>query len=138
MNGVCFALLFQRDKPLKHDGKMKYTEMLYETEGIELQGWNDLEGLACPVGSIRNPRLFQSKKVLAGTLAGVIDQFLFYGMLGALVSGRIAAMAIDDRAAAIKAFRKATLTFYPSYAAKRAFNRVPDGIKNRLPAWGCP
>ena len=136
MNGVCFALLSQRDKPLKHDGKMKYTEMLYETEGIELQGWNDLEGLACPAGSIRNPRLFQGKKVLAGTLAGVIDPFLFYGMLGALVSGRIAAMAIDDRGAAIKAFRKATLTFYPSYAAKRAFNRVPDGIKKPVARLG--
>ena len=129
VNGTCFALLFQRDIPLTRKGKMKYTEMLFEKEGVELQGWDDLLGGACPVGSIRNPRLFHGNKILAGTLAGVIDPFLFFGMLGALVSGRIAAMAIEDKAEAYSAFRKATWTYYPSYVAKRAFNLVPDLVK---------
>ena len=129
VNGVCFALLFQRNIPLKRDGKMKYTEMLFEKEGVELAGWDDLEGGACPVGSIRNPRLLQGNKIFAGTIAGVIDPFLFFGMLGALVSGRIAAMAIDDKAEAYAAFRRATLTFYPSYLAKRAFNLVPHALR---------
>jgi len=129
INGVCFALLFQRDKPLKDDAKKKYTQMLFDKEGMEFEEWHDLEGLACPVGSIRNPRLFQGDKILAGTLAGVIDPFLFYGMLGALVSGRIAAMAIDNKEEAMKAFRKAIMTFYPSYTAKRVFNHIPDSIK---------
>jgi flavin-dependent dehydrogenase len=132
VNGVCFALLFQRDHPLRREGKEKYTRMLAEKAGVELEGWSDFEGLACPVGSISNPRIFQGNKILAGTLAGVIDPFLFYGMLGALVSGRIAAMAIEDKAEAYQAFRKATLTFYPTYVAKRLFTHVPDAVKRPL------
>lgn len=129
INGVCFALLFQRNIPLGREGKMKYTEMLFENEGVELPGWDDLQGAACPVGSIRNPRLFQGNKIFAGTIAGVIDPFLFFGMLGALVSGRIAAMAVDDKKEAYDAFRRATITFYPGYLAKRAFNLVPHFMR---------
>lgn len=132
INGVCFSLLFQRDYPLRREAKEKYTRMLAEAEEMKLEKWGDFEGLACPVGSIRNPRLFHGNKILAGTLAGVIDPFLFYGMLGALVSGRIAAMAVDDKAEAYAAFRKATLPFYSTYAAKKAMTHVPDGIKRTL------
>lgn len=132
VNGVCFALLFQRRAPLNRDAKKKYEELLFEKEGVELPGWDDLEGGCCPVGSIRNPRLFHNRKILAGTLAGVIDPFLFFGMLGALVSGRIAAMAINDKAEAYAAFRKATLTFYPGYINKRLFNLVPHAIRKPL------
>jgi len=129
INGVCFALLFQRNIPLARDGKKRYEELLFENEGVELPGWDDLEGGCCPVGSIRNPRLFQGNKIFAGTIAGVIDPFLFFGMLGALVSGKIAAMAVDDKKKAYDAFRKATITFYPGYLAKRAFNLVPHSMR---------
>ncbi len=129
INGVIFALLFQRRIPLHKDGKKKYEQLLFEKEGVEINGWDDLEGGACPVGSIRNPRLFQGDKIFAGTLAGVIDPFLFFGMLGALVSGRIAAMAVEDKGEAFDAFKAATRTFYPSYIAKRAFNKVPHALR---------
>jgi len=132
INGVCFALLFQRDLPLKREGKKKFMDMLYEIEGVEFKDWDDLEGGACPVGSIRNPRLFKGDKILAGTLAGMIDPFLFFGMLGALVGGRISAMAIEDKREAYDTFTNTVRTFYPSYAAKRVFNRIPDSIKRPL------
>lgn len=133
INGVCFALLFQRDNPLSVDGREKFVRMLGEAEEMELEKWSALDGaLACPVGSIRNPRLFHNRKILAGTLSGAIDPFLFYGMLGALVSGRIAAMAVEDKAEAYAAFRRATTSFYPSYLAKRAFVHVPDAIKRPM------
>lgn len=132
INGVCFALLFQRRVPLGGDDKKKYEDMLFEKEGVELKGWDDLEGGCCPVGSIRNPRLFHNRKILTGTIAGVIDPFLFFGMLGALVSGKIAAMAVDDKAAAQAAFRKATRTYYPGYLNKRLFNMVPHAVRKPL------
>ncbi len=132
INGVCFALLFQRDRPLGREGKEKFVRMLAEA-GVEgLEEWRDLEGLACPVGSIRNPRLFHNRKILAGTLCGAIDPLLFYGMLGALVSGRIAAMAVEDKAEAYAAFRKATMPFYSTYALKKALNLVPDVVKGPM------
>lgn len=138
INGVSFALLFQRDLPLSREGKEKYVTMLADLEGIEFAHWNDLLGGACPVGSIRNPRLFHGNKILAGTFAGVIDPFLFFGMLGALVSGRIAAKAIDDKAEAWNDFRKAIWTFYPSYVMKRIWNALPDFVKRPLVRAGLP
>jgi flavin-dependent dehydrogenase len=132
VNGVCFALLFQRKAPLKKDGKKKYEELLFEKEGVELPGWDDLEGGCCPVGSIRNPRLFHGTKILSGTIAGVIDPFLFFGMLGALVSGKISAIAIEDKAKAYDLFRKATWTFYPGYVNKRVFNLVPHALRKPI------
>jgi flavin-dependent dehydrogenase len=136
VNGVIFALLFQRDIPLKKDGKKKYMELLFEKEGVEFKSWSDLDGGACPVGSIRNPRIFRGDKIFAGTIAGVIDPFLFFGMLGALVSGRIAAIAVEDKRDAYDAFRKATRTFYPSYLAKRTFNRVPHALRRPVVTLG--
>ncbi|MHB8894602.1 MAG: NAD(P)/FAD-dependent oxidoreductase [Candidatus Geothermincolia bacterium] len=132
INGVCFALLFQRNIPLTRDGKEKYVEMVAEHMGWEFDNWKDLMGGACPVGSIRNPQLFKGNKIFAGTLAGVIDPFLFFGMLGALVSGRIAAKAIDDKAEAYHDFRRAVITYYPNYVAKRIWNHVPDSIKKPI------
>lgn len=132
INGVSFALLFQRDIPLSQAGKEKFAQMLAELEGVEFSEWRDLLGGACPVGSLRNPRLFHGNKILAGTVAGVIDPFLFFGMLGALVSGRIAAKAIEDKAAAYDEFRRAIWTFYPNYLAKRAWNVTPDFVKRPL------
>ncbi|MBU1671647.1 MAG: FAD-dependent oxidoreductase [Actinobacteria bacterium] len=129
INGAGFALLFQRDLPLTRHGREKFVSMLSEFEGMEFTGWTDLLGGACPVGSLRNPRLFLGNKILSGTVAGVIDPFLFFGMLGALVSGRISAMAIEDKAEAYDAFRRTVMTFYPSYVAKRIWNMLPDIIK---------
>lgn len=132
INGISFALLFQRDVPLTRWGKEKFTTMAAEGEGLVFKQWNDLIGGACPVGSIRNPRLFHGNKILAGTLSGVIDPMLFFGMLGALVSGKIAAKAIDDKAEAWEDFRSVTRLFYPEYVMKKISNLVPHWLKRPL------
>jgi len=136
INGASFALLFQRDIPLSREGKQKFVRLLSEGEGVEFNNWRDLLGGACPVGSIRNPRLFHGKKIIAGTLAGVIDPYLFFGMLGALVSGRIAAKAIEDKAEAYEDFRRAVRTFYPAYIRKRFLDLMPAAVKKPLARFG--
>jgi len=132
INGISFALLFQRDVPLSRAGREKFTQMVAEGEGLEFKQWNDLIGGACPVGSIRNPRLFHGNKILAGTLSGVIDPLLFFGMLGALVSGKIAAKAIEDKGEAYEDFKQVTRLFYPEYIMKKLQNLVPDFLKRPL------
>lgn len=132
INGISFALLFQRDVPLDRSGKERFMQLVSEGEGLDLKGWDDLIGGACPVGSFRNPRLFHGNKILAGTLAGVIDPLLFFGMLGALVSGKIAATAIDDKAEAYEAFRRVTRLYYPEYLLKKAQNLLPHFLKRPL------
>ena len=129
INGISFALLFQRDVPLSRAGKEKFMQVVAEGEGLEFKQWNDLVGGACPVGSLHNPRLFQGNKILTGTLAGVIDPMLFFGMLGALVSGKIAAKAVEDKAEAWEDFRRVTRLYYPAYILKKIQNMVPDFLK---------
>ena len=136
INGAGFALLFQRDVPLMRDGKEKFRQMLAQREGMDFTGWSDLIGGACPVGSFHNPRLFHGNKILAGTLAGVIDPFLFFGMLGALVSGRIAARAIEDKGLAYQEFRMATRSYYPNYILKKIWNLLPDAAKRPIVSAG--
>ena len=132
MNGVCFAILFQRGVPLTREGKEKFVNLLYRNEGVEFDSWTDLLGGACPVGSIRNPRLFHGNKILAGTLSGIIDPFLFFGMLPALLSGRIVATAIDDKGEAWAEFQRAIKTYYPTYVARKAFGLIPDFARRSL------
>ena len=136
INGAGFALLFQRDVPLTRDGKEKFRQMSAEREGMDFTGWSDLIGGACPVGSFHNPRLFHGNKILAGTLAGVIDPFLFFGMLGALVSGRVAARAIEDKGVAYREFRMATRSYYPSYLLKKTWNLLPDAARRSVVSAG--
>jgi len=136
VNGVGFALLFQRGVPLERAGKEKFRSMVEENEGVDFTEWNDLLGGACPVGSIRNPRLFHGNKIIAGTLGGVIDPFLFFGMLGALISGRIAAKAVEDKAGAYEDFRLATRSFYHNYAFKKIWDMLPDFIRRPVARLG--
>ncbi len=44
--------------------------------------------------------MFKNNMIIAGTLGGVIEPVLNFGMLGAMVSGKIAAMAVTDRGSA--------------------------------------
>ncbi|MDD5748985.1 MAG: hypothetical protein PHP64_08090, partial [Actinomycetota bacterium] len=112
--------------------KQKFKSMLEEIQGMTFNQWNELLGGACPVGSIRNPRLFHGNKILAGTLSGVIDPFLFFGMLGALVSGRIASTAIVDKEKAWQDFKRATRTFYSNFVAKKIWDALPDSVRRPL------
>ncbi|MBN2169511.1 MAG: NAD(P)-binding protein, partial [Actinobacteria bacterium] len=129
INGVSFAILFQRDVPLSKKGMDKYKRMLSEKEGIEFDNWHSMLGGACPVGSIRNPKLFHGKLILTGTLSGVIDPILFFGMMGALASGVIAADALEDREKAYNEFKAATRMFYPCYVVKKGMNMAPHLFK---------
>ena len=42
------------------------------------------------------PRLFAKGKILAGTLCGLMDPLFLFGVTGALMSGKIAALAVTD------------------------------------------
>ncbi len=42
-------------------------------------------------------RLFSKGMIMAGTLSGMIEPFWGYGIVGALISGAIAAKAVTDR-----------------------------------------
>jgi len=127
INGVAFAFVYQRGTPLSEGAKHAFRAHVEAAEPtFTLGAWHDLEFGACPSGSFRNPRLFWNDKILAGSLGGSIDPLLNFGMLGAMLSGRIAAWAVVEPRVAAREFRRLNVSFYPLLCARRALVRMPD------------
>jgi hypothetical protein len=129
-NGIAFGLCFTRG-PFPPALKEAWERRLVEEEGLEFAAWDEHEG-AVAVRRWNNPRLFWGDKILAGSLAGVQDPFTLFGVHGALVSGRIAAVAVDDAVAAREMFRRFTTSYKYSFAAKRCFDLLPHPARKRV------
>jgi flavin-dependent dehydrogenase len=115
IHGQAGALLFQRKKPLSPEAKAWFPEQLAKDEGVDFPEWHNLDVGVLPMGSINNPRLFHDRFILAGTLAGAQDPVLLFGVHGALVTGKIAAMALSRPEEAQREFRKINLLWKFSY-----------------------
>jgi len=129
-NGIAFALAFDR-VPLRRDARSRFAERLLRDLGVELDGWRDFQG-AVGAKRLDNPRLFAAGKILAGSLAGMQDPFFFFGVHASLISGRIAAMAVDDPAAAWDLFRRISTIYKYSFAARRLFAPLPHAARRPL------
>jgi flavin-dependent dehydrogenase len=129
VNGVAFAFVFQRSRPLSDVDRAAFQSRVEATEPFRLTGWHEARFGACPSGSWRNPRLFWSDKILAGSVAGSMDPLLNFGMLGAMLSGKIAAQAVSCPREAAREFRRLNLSFYPLLAARRLVIRLQDPLR---------
>lgn len=118
MNGIVFAHVFQRD-PIGKSTLEAFEEKMYEAEGFEFKEWLHFT-FPCPSASIHNPRLFSGNKIITGALASCIEPFMFFGLHGALVSGKIAAMAVTDKGKAYEEFLKCEKLFKTVYLTKKA------------------
>ncbi|RIK09818.1 MAG: hypothetical protein DCC49_05220 [Acidobacteria bacterium] len=119
-NGVGAAVLFQRRKPLTVASMEWFPAQLAEDEGIEFTRWDAIDNLVgTPTGTLWNPRLFSGNLILTGTLAGMQDPSMVLGVHGALVSGKIAAMAVSSRDGALAEFRRLNRWWKVAYLARR-------------------
>jgi len=139
VNGIAFALIFNRQRPVAKWEMEKFAEQATLEDGYPFKKFFPLGGgakggaAAAPIRHFSNPRLFQGDLILAGTLAGMMDPILFFGMHGAFLSGKIAARAYSDPAGAYDEFRRLNWTFYPLLAAKRIINRSPQDLMVKYP-----
>lgn len=123
MNGHDWTLFFTRN-PISPGDLEDFKRELEETEGIKAEEW--LAGYGpTPTNRFSNPRLFASDKILAGTLSGMMEPFVLFGVHGALVSGKIAAMAVDDRGAAWLEFKRQLSTWKRMLFNRKVYNRMP-------------
>jgi flavin-dependent dehydrogenase len=84
-----------------------FTHLVKETEGIELERWSSIVSYFP-----KKARLFTKFAgktfVLAGDVAGFLDPFFGFGVNGALLSGKIAAMSILSKQKALQEFKQFT------------------------------
>lgn len=116
--GIRYVHLFNRRRPISIADRDRFAEQVAEFDGFEVPSWNEFT-FPVPAACMRTPRLFVGNKILAGTLAGAMDPVAFFGLHGALVSGRIAAMAVEDKERAWREFRKCTAVYAGAWSASR-------------------
>ncbi|TFG37417.1 MAG: FAD-binding protein [Syntrophobacterales bacterium] len=106
VHGLDYALMFAHS-PITKKNKGAFKNALESRgKGNYAEPWRDVV-LAVPAEA----NLFWKDAILAGTLSGMIEPFWGYGIVGAIISGRIAAKAIMDREEAVKDFEFFTRNF---------------------------
>jgi flavin-dependent dehydrogenase len=125
VNGARGACLFSRGKPLDVDVKDRFRDQLASNDGIVFDDWTAVNIGALPVQTWKNPRLFAKNYILAGTLSGSIDPFLLFGVHGALVSGKIAAVAVTDHQKGLEEFRRVNKYFGQGFLMAAAYQFMP-------------
>ncbi len=129
VNGVAFALAFDA-RPVPDAMRDSWDRQLREWEGVEFDEWLYHEGVVA-TKRMSDPCLFAGNKILAGTLGGMQDPFFLFGVQSSLVSGKIAAMAIDDKERAWRLFRAYTSLRKYSWLYKKFFDAQPHAMRSQ-------
>ena len=128
MNGIDMVFLFRRG-PISPKDLGQFEKEIKE-EGLKGGQW--LFGYGpTPTASFSNPRLFCGNKILAGTLAGMIEPFVLFGVHGALVSGKISAMAVEDANDALREFKKALFAWKRALLARKVYDKSPQDFRKQ-------
>lgn len=109
-NGIYYNLLFSYGQEIPREGLERYRSFMRRVRGMEEDNWEYVHGVA-PASSPDSPHLFHDGLILCGTMSGSIDPFMGFGISGALVSGKVAAIAVTDREKALEEFQRFNRNF---------------------------
>ncbi|MFW6113416.1 MAG: NAD(P)/FAD-dependent oxidoreductase [Actinomycetota bacterium] len=127
-NGVVSGLFFAR-RPVGEERRSIWARQLKENEGVEFKIWHMERGYFASRYP-NSPRLFAGDKILAGTLAGAQDPGTYFGCHGAMVSGKIAAIALEDKMTAQDMFDYCNRSYNRMWLLRRvAINYSPDFLR---------
>ncbi len=127
-NGLYYNLLFSYGRGVGEECLRRYREFMQRTEGMDHEDWEYVRG-AVPLAEPDNPRLFHRGFILCGTISGAMDPLMGFGISGALVSGRVAALAVTEPQRAEEEFVRFTRNFA---AVHRFKHRVWYGLRARV------
>lgn len=102
-NGIYYNLLFAYGLEIPRDCLGRYLSFMKRVRDMEEPDWEYVHGVA-PITSPDNPRLVRNGLIMCGTISGSLDPFMGFGISGALVSGKVAAIAVTDREKAEEEF----------------------------------
>jgi flavin-dependent dehydrogenase len=123
-NGMEYNLLFSHH-PVTQKNKDDYLKILSRLgAGGYKEPWVD-ESMCMP----SEAKQFSNGLILAGTLGGMIEPFWGYGIVGAIVSGKIAAKTAIDKEAGMKDYAKFTAGFAEKSARHRKLVSYPSFVR---------
>ncbi len=117
-NGIYYNLLFTAEEEISDEALERYREFMSGAESFEEENWNFIQGVV-PAGTGQMPALEKEGLILCGTMSGCIDPLFGFGISGALVSGKVAALAVTDPVRARAEFERFTRNFSKVYSFKR-------------------
>ena len=109
-NGLYYDLLFSYGREVDGECLERYRDFMRRTEGVDHADWEYVSG-AVPLAAQDNPRILHKGLIMCGTISGAMDPFMGFGISGALVTGKVAAMAVGDRKKAEAEFLRFTRNF---------------------------
>lgn len=116
-NNLYFDLLFSL-KPVSPEALQRYKSFCKRNEGVEHDNWRYLVGGVVPMAKSDNPRLHHKGLILCGTISGFMDPFAWFGILGGMISGKVAAMAVYNPQAAQQEFARLNKNFKTTHFLK--------------------
>jgi len=123
VNNLQYINMFSYDELTLPDLK-KYEEHIRRSTEMVYDKWDYFE-VYVPTASPDAPRLFIGPKILTGTLAGMMCPVAFFGIHGALVSGKIAATAVSNPEKAMVEFTRMTSNYKAAYRSYLFQKRIP-------------
>ncbi len=132
MNNLLYCMLPLKD-PSDVDNLDAVLPLLSKCEQINIpkKEWV-LAPFRIPMGSPKNLRLFYKDKILAGSISGMMDPFFYFGIHGAMISGKIAAITVIDRQKGQEEFNHVNRYYRRLFYIKKAFDLLPGGAKMTL------
>jgi flavin-dependent dehydrogenase len=107
LNGITFGLLFSR-KPMTKKGEEEWLKDMEEKIGEVPEKYTRFRASM----DLSKPVLFFKDRICAGTFSATIDPSLGFGIFGAILSGKIAGVAVEDREKALKEFKRVNRFFH--------------------------
>ena len=109
-NDLMYYLVFDRG-PVSQEQIKRAKQHLFDTEGLEFDKWGYHEGVV-PILGPDSLKLFKGNRILTGTICGMIEPSAMYGIHGALIAGKIAALAVTDTEKALEEFARVNRNFH--------------------------
>ena len=121
MNGIDYLLLFTDKGELTSQDLNRFEEDIEASDGTKADNWEYFE-VYVPTDAPGAPELFADGKILTGTLSGMMEPGLYFGIHGAIISGKIAALAVTDPERALKDFKHYNKLFKRCWYLHRYLN----------------
>ncbi len=107
LNGITFGLIFSR-KPITKKGEEMWLRDMKEKIGEVPKKYTRFRASM----DLTRPVLFMKNRILTGTFSGTIDTSLGFGIYGAILSGKVAAVAYEDKEKGLKEFKRLNRFFH--------------------------
>ncbi len=122
VNNYYFNLLMSFGKHVREDALDRYEKFMMRNEHLKHDNWEYVGG-AVPMIRPDAHRLFHRGLIMCGTMTGAMDPFMGFGISGALVTGKIAAVAVSNPRKAREEFDRFLFRFRRIYYFKEIWKR---------------